>query len=309
MNSCRVSNGLTPPAKCDDLGKTRSIGGHRIKPLSALCCLALSALPVHAADVKWEQAPTGFLANSAPRGTFDYQGRNAEIARIPLVWVEAARIDAPVTFTFGKETQTLSAGTSLPAVTLRNAAPGGQERLVYCTPSRVKEKVKTASLFAVLENSLVNSLSDSQKCLEDTDNDGTFDRTLMVGQGPNDMTTGIAIAPLPYAVVRNQPIGPKDYVVLKLAGVGKDSVTIEFAIYQDGKQKRFKKVVAGGYSAERMNRFKRVPDFGAPREIFGIRFVIVAADPQGKSVKIEWPQGAPTDALPLIPLEVNYNYF
>lgn len=276
------------------------------KAFVASLCIAATAQSAHAADARWSQAPTGFLANSSPRGTFTYEGRDREIVRIPLVWTAAATIEEAVTFEFSGESETLPVGTSLPAVTLSNARPDGKDRLLYCTPSKVKEKVVGGGLFAVLQSAVVNSLSDSQKCLEDADGDGKFERTIMVGEGPNDMRVGGTIAPAPYVIVRNQPIGPRDYVSLELSGVGKDSVSIWLSIYQDGKAKLFKNVSQAGYTAQRMTKFKRDRDFGKPQEIFGIHFMIVAADAATKSVQIEWPQDAPAGAMPLIPVNLTY---
>lgn len=266
--------------------------------------LVASIQTATAAGVKWDQAPQGFLANTGPRGTISYKVGNEPILRLPLVWTEAARIDAPVTFSFSGESVTIPAGTVLPAVTLTEPAAPAMPRRLYCTPSKVKTRTRSGSLWAMMQNKLINSLSDSQKCLEDTDGDGKLDHTLMVGEGKDDLRPGSQIDAISFAKLSNAEIGPTDYVTLELASAKADSATIILRVYQGEKPLQFIRVSQGPYTAEAWTKYKSAESFNRPLELFGIRFEILSTDPGQKSATIRWPEDAPRDSLPLIPTDL-----
>lgn len=279
-----------------------------IKVLGFIGFIALSSQAACAQNAKWEQSPKTFLANSGPRGTFSYSKTNDEMVRLPLLWVDAAIIAEPVSFHFGDKVESLPAGTTLPAVVLTQGAGTTGSRVAYCTPSRIKQKVKGSllggNLVGALLNKIENSFKDSQKCLEDADGDGKFDRTFMVGEGPNDLTPGGQIAPIPYTRQSLAPIGAGDYLVLELWNVGKKNIRVGMTIYEGGDSTFFDAITDGQYFGQKVTNIKSDRDYGNLLQIYGIRFIVKSADPVTKVAEIEWPEDAPKTTRPIVPIEL-----
>lgn len=229
-----------------------------------------------------------------------------------MLWVNSATIADPVSLTFGKEVESLPSGTTLPEVLLVKGAGTRAERVAYCTPSRVKQKVKGSllggNLVGILMSKIENSFKDSQKCLEDRDGDGKFDHTFMVGEGPGDLTDGADIAPVPYARQSLAPVGANDYVTLTGGVITKKRIWLRLALLQDGKETFFDAVRDGPFFAEKTSEYRIDRDLGWEQQIYGIRFKIKSADPATKTMEIEWPESAPKDASPIIPVDMRARY-
>ncbi len=257
----------------------------------------------------WEESPQVVRVNSGPRGEVTYR-KGDDLVRLPLLWGNAAQIEAPVTFDFAGEKETIPANATLPLVQFRANGQQASTRKIYCTRSRITERIKSGGLMGILQSKLINSLSDTQKCLEDTDNDGKLDRTLIIGEGDNDFTIGGPIAPLSFKTLGLAPIdGNGDYLELNLISVGKNKVQIWLGITRQGKALQFQRISSGGITSQRFTTLKTDGAGTNSFQIFGVRMDIVSIDPVAKTATIKWPDDAPQDLVLAVPIDVRATYY
>jgi hypothetical protein len=276
--------------------------------------LLIAAILVHLPQVAyaqstwWEETPHVVLVNSGPRGEVTYR-KGDDLLQLPLLWGDAARIEAPVTFDFAGKQETVPANSTLPLVRFRQFGQGTATRSIYCTRSRITERLKSGGLVGIMTSKIMNSLKDSQKCLEDTDNDGKFDRTLIIGEGDNDFKIGASIEPVSFVPMSLSQIeGEGDYLKLELTGVSKDKVFVGLRIKRNNEDLFFVDISSGGFYGRNRTPIKFDGSSEKRIEIFGIQFDVIAIDVASKTVKIRWPNGAQKDRLLTIPIDVRMTY-
>ena len=273
--------------------------------LSALLA-ALALLPSEAvAGARWRETDQVFAANSSPRGERTF-ARNEEVLRLPLLWEQATVLDQSVNFAVGAEIGELSAGTVLPLVKFSAAGDGSDMVEIFCTPRRPGERsleggIMGAMFGGVATRALARSLTDTQRCLQDTDGDGSFDRTLIVGEGDNDFVIGPALDPFPYQVRSYVPISESDdAVVITLRSVRRSGVRFQFDIIQLGEPRNFDSATDGTYGTVR-DKSMSVPPSEGIWQIYGVDLRYVASDASAARLTLDFPANVDAERYPSIP--------
>ena len=240
-----------------------------------------------------EQSPQLFIPASGTGGEATYKVGDY-VLRVPLVWARAAILTEGVTVTAGDRTETLAAGMALPDEILLEAEESKTFFTAFCTPRKAAERGLDGGLGGALfggslTRSLVRSATDAQFCLVDSDSDGKFDKSMLVGAGWGEVRTPRAITPVGFERRANVPISAEDEVRIQLRAVGKSQVGFRLEIVQQGNKRAFQYIGgSNGVIATRDNWIgtkKGLPQFG---EIYGAEFEITAFDRAARTVTIRW---------------------
>ncbi|MCL6249596.1 hypothetical protein M3P36_00840 [Altererythrobacter sp. KTW20L] len=258
------------------------------------------------AGAKWREAAQVFAANAAPRGERTFT-RGQEVVRLPLLWEHAVELDRDVDFAVGGEIGTLARGTVLPLVKFSIVGDGSDVVDIFCTPRRAGERALEGGMMGamfggVATRALVRSLTDSQRCLQDSDGDGLFDRTLVVGEGNNDYLLGPSLTPIAFQIRENVPVSEEDdAVVVTLRTVRRNSVHFLVDLVQQGKSRNFDTVTDGNYGTSRQLPFDASADATRSWRIYGMDLRLVEHNVSAGSVTLEFPTEVDAERYPSIP--------
>lgn len=123
------------------------------------------------------------------------------------------------------------------------------------------------------------------------------------------MRTGTLERPIQYSQVKDAELGQSDYVTLSIITMGKSNANLLLTIRRDGKDLSFFALRSGDYTGQHWTKFRYATDLGVPKDIFGIRLEMLSADFDKKTVTIRWPDDAPRDAMPVVPVDVYLKYY
>lgn len=269
----------------------------------------LKSDPKSGAKLEWQQSPVMFIPSSVKAG----DGKifeNTTIITAPLVWASSARLGADVAIVGAGETVALKAGDILPRVVLRTATGIDQRVSLFCTRSRLGQQTANPSLFGKLLDGITQSLSDAQRCLQDTDGDGKLDLAVILGEG-SDIIKGDDIDPVPFESLFAEPIpGNEDFLTIQMTGVGRKNVQFFLDIKLLGKSMQFDTLTSG---FRRANKFTSVSyEEGKPSSasILGVRITITDAVRKENHATLEW---APLNNNPfdfvIIPTQLYRSYY
>lgn len=265
--------------------------------------------PKSGAKLEWQQSPVMFIPSAVKAGdgkVFE----NTTIVTVPLVWASSARLGADVTIVGAGETVALKAGDILPRVVLRTERGIDQRVSLFCTRSRLGQQTANPSLFGKLLDGITQSLSDAQRCLQDTDGDGKLDLAVILGEG-SDIIKGDDIEPVSFESLFAEPIpGKEDILTIQMTGVGRKNVQFLLDITLLGKPMQFDTLTSG---FRRANKFTSVSyEEGKPSSasILGVRITITDAVRKENHATLEWAplNNDPFDFV-IIPTQLYRSYY
>ncbi len=273
------------------------------------------------------QSPEIFYPNSAPRGDVVIH-QDDVLARIPIMWASAARIDKPVSIAVAGKTRELAADSFLPQAEV--IQPGGAIT-AFCTPLRHGERDLEHGIGGALrlgEGSLwvkmAKKRTSGQFCLFDTDGDGRFDEVRYFDSGSPAGTPPEKIVPVPFVKVVNAPVSSsnQDEIRLTASHVGRHSLVLGLDVVQAGQVRSGTSVSMGGFVVGSVTHLTLIPSGFSPMlgkkfdldnalpllsEVLGVDFQIVAVDPSGSSVTIRFPDNADRSRVLAIPEDTTIN--
>ncbi len=293
--------------------------------LAAVSLLLVTAPAVWADTLV--QSPEVYFPNSAPRR--DITVRQGDVlAKFPLLWASAARIDRSVDLALDGKTQSLAAGTLLPE---NRAAVSDGPRTGFCTPLRHGERSLEHGIGAMLLGGgslwrdMAKRQTSGQFCLFDSDGDGKFDEARYFSSALPRGGALQKIVPIPFVRQVNVPVSSsgQDEVRLVVWGVSRHALTIRYDLVQAGQERRFSTIHVGkfeleqvenpGFALQRSNTTagKKIDlESGLPlmAEILGSDLQIQSVAPDGKSAVVRFPEGVELDRVIKIPEETEINF-
>lgn len=228
----------------------------------------------------------------------------------PALWALSAQLDAKLVLPTSEGNVEIEAGTVMPA-TLVAGLPGSDgETLVFCTVSKAADKVVTTRLLGVLGSKIVDSLSDGQKCLIDSDKDGKAEKAFLLNVGNADDRLPKAIDTVALNVSEFREAGVGNHVSIRLT----KSKHIEFIIdiQQQGKSMKFDAITVPEGSFSKRKTVGKNPQFPIEFQYYGAKFTITDFDPETRSATIRF-NGQNRDDLVVVPthtiVRVRYSYY
>jgi hypothetical protein len=288
------------------------IGRRRIALAACLPAAIMAAAPA-LADPYSVRIPAIQLAVPA---ALPAQERNYRVGDtvldLPLLWSSAATLLEPVTAEADGQSERLAAGTLLPVQRLASASHGPTVT-AYCTVRRAAERaadrnVIGQALFGALTRRVVQSLTDRQLCLLDSDNDGRLDQSLVVGDGSPEARTPRAIAPAGMRVADLVPISSGNRIRLELTGVGRRGDSLNFLVHieQEGHDRVFDIFGGSWGQVERRPRLRFGRGMPAEANMLGATLHVSNIDGPGRSVRLRWTGHADPGRAIVVPDGLRY---
>lgn len=264
----------------------------RIAVAAAPVMIVLTQPAMAQGEAEWAESPQYFDASEVPAGQQTYTERQ-EMARIPTRWFHAARLAEGVSVQFGEEQHDFAAGDVLPQLVFMPDGTRSSAEIAYCTPRNRGENTTRSGLMGSLFggslwDSLARDATDTQYCLRDTDGDGTFDASFLVGEGEDDFIRGTPVANIGFEVADGAEVSGEDYVAVSAASVGRRHVEFRFTFVQQGHTLDFTNFSSGAYRAFSLSRESVRDGYPVAVDIAGMRFAITAHDRAADSVTVEW---------------------
>jgi hypothetical protein len=244
--------------------------------------------------------------NSGPRVAQDYLVGDA-ILDVPLLWLSAATLRAPVAIAADGEAEFLPAGTVLPLHVLAEA--GGSPVRAYCTPRRAAERAADRGMLRGLLGSgtlwrgLIRGATDRQLCLIDSDGDGGADQSVVVGDGSREARTPRTIPPVPIETADLVRVSDQDRLRIVVTRLGRrnDWADFELEIVQQGHKRVFDTFSGTWGSSSRVTRIPMGPESPGVASIAGADFSILSVDRANRSLRLQWAEGAEASRPVVIP--------
>ncbi|WP_284124818.1 hypothetical protein [Parerythrobacter aestuarii] len=280
------------------------------KILLSLAVLAAPTVPASAEDTpKWIESPVIFMPADVEAGE-RLVTEGEIIVDVPLRWAFAGKLEQDVTVIAAGEEVVLKAGEVLPQVMVPVPGSGAAGRILLCTRSKVVFKREGIGFIAKLVDDLRDSLSDAQRCVEDTDNDGKVDRALVLGEGKEEIPAE-PIEPVGFKLTTAEVIpGDEDKVTLTLVSVGNKRSSLALNIIQLGAARQFDTMVSGRFYTRQMPTFQHKDGLPATLNAFGIGVRLLEADKKGNNAKLSWSGQAREGEYAVIPrtTKVSFGY-
>ena len=289
----------------------------------------LSAAP-NAAGSIIRQGVEVFYPNSAPRGDIVVH-QDDVLARLPILWASAARIDQPIAISVAGKERLISAGALLPEVAVILPENPGATIITYCTPLRHGERNMEHGFSRVLfgngmlARQIAAHTTSGQFCFFDRDGDSRFDEVRYFDSGLSDGSAPQTIAPLPFTKQVDIPVSlsNQDEIRLTSTHVGHHSLVVALDFVQAGLARAATGVTIGGFSVGRISRLDLVPggspsqlgkkfdlDKAVPQstEILGVDFQIISVDPSGNAITIRFPDNVDRGRILVVPEQTAVHY-
>ena len=253
------------------------------------------------------------LPMDIPAGERSYRVGDT-VLDLPLRWLAAATLTEAVTVEADGRSERLAAGTVLPFQFLSDSA-GGPPVRAYCTVRRATERgIERAGFGGTLLGSLtrrvVQSTTDRQLCLLDSDQDGRVDQSLVVNDGSPEARTPRAIAPAGVTVASLQPISGQNRLWLELSDVKRrgNGIHLRLHVEQLGHERVFD-TLSGPWGS--IGRFPWLQfDAGVPTDIslLGATMSVTGIDGPGRAVRLRWTGHDDPSRAVIISDRVTYCY-
>ena len=282
----------------------------RYAAIAAAPVVLLASVPAAAQErvppVDWQQSPIIFQPGKIEGGERQF-AEGESIVEFPLRWMMSTRLASDVVLRRGDESYTMAAGTLLPLAMIR-PYQGAGPRIVYCTRSRVAERKEGSGFMGAMFGNWFNSLQDKQVCLEDSDEDKSLDRALVLGDGPGIVDLG-AIEPLAFEALVAEPMGtPDDLARVTMTRVGRSVVQLQLDIIQTGEARSFSTMQSGRFRASRFTDIRFSGRNSGPLDQFGVLYEVVDAQTKENSATLRWTPRAGAEEFVLVPDNVTTTY-
>lgn len=284
---------------------------------AAAAALALAAATIFAAPARaedqWQQQPFILLPGleQARQVSVD---EGAVVVTLPIRWPQAVRLAQAISVPDGDEARSVAAGTLLTRVRVGEGSYADAGRFVFCTRSRAMPHEYGSSglvgglLFGGGASSIYNSMVDGQTCLDDSNQDGSFDSALVIGEGGNAARALGAVDPIPFTILQNEPLDPeKDALRIRLRSVRASEVRVEVNLLQQGVAYDYDEISSGPYFSTRFVEIS-LAAAGAAADgtvIFGLAVRLVAADRRAETAAFAISPNVPADEVIVVPSKVS----
>ena len=276
--------------------------------LAAFLVGIASPSAVYAADLPpWLESPMIFKPSDIVAGERQV-AENEVFAEAPLRWALAGTLEQDVVVIGAGESVTLKAGEILPQVLVPKDGKLEGGRILLCTRSKIVEKREGIGFIAKLVDDLRDSLSDAQRCVEDTDGDGKVDRALVLGEGKSEILAE-PIAPTGFQSLTEQVVpGGEDKVTLTLVSVGNSRTTLALNIYQRGVPRMFDTLVSGRFLAKGLPTFQHKAGLPESLDNLGVRISLLTAERKQNTATLRWTAMAAKHEFAVIPRTTNVRF-
>lgn len=233
---------------------------------------------------------------------------NEVFAEAPLRWALAGALEQDVVVVGAGESVTLKAGEILPQVLVPKDGKLDGGRILLCTRSKIIEKREGIGFIAKMVDDLRDSLSDAQRCVEDTDGDGKVDRALVLGEGKAEIAAE-PIVPTGFQSLTEQVVpGDQDKVTLSLVSVGNSRTTLALNIYQRGVPRTFDTLVSGRFFAKGLPTFQHKAGLPVSLDNLGVRISLLTAERKQNTATLRWTAMAARHEFAVIPRTTNVSF-
>lgn len=278
---------------------------HRAAAAGLLSCLIVCGPAATAADpqpqaITVQQSPIVFYPGRVVPGGGEFKELQV-LVDVPLRWAISTRLAQDVVVHNDKGMITFAQDVLLPKVAVRRGSTPGILFFAYCGRSRTAEIREGTGVAGVIFGSMLNSLRDGQQCLQDTDGDGTLDRAIALGMGPDVVELG-TVDPVPFTELEGEPIDPEqDSAQFILARAGRHAISVNFGIQQRGRWRNFSMMRSGRFQAASYFDVDYAEGEALPMEKMGLRFRVEQVAPKENRATVRWEPAATLDEFVVVP--------
>jgi hypothetical protein len=217
------------------------------------------------------------------------------------LWGLSAQIDKDVVIRTGKGSQTIPAGSVLPAMMVSGVEGINSDQTIFCT-DRKKIKVDDGWNISRL---ISESRNDDRKCLVDQNSDGIADAAFMFNSGDTDGRNPQQIDQISLNIEKFREAGKQYFVSIALWSTKKPEFYI--AIVHNDKGINFDTITSNGKLYKKF--YKAPKNYKLPHsvDIFGAKFDIISFDRERKKMSIEFDKKQ-RDLLISVPTQIFSQY-
>ena len=269
------------------LPQVSSDRSNAVPPWSVPTQVPVTDLIGTAKKLKWVQTPVLFMP-SRIRQDERRVLENAALVEAPLVWGMSGRLGADVTIDGAGEVISLKKGDLLPEVVILSDGKRDGRYTLYCTRNRIVQKEKGLNIIGAITNNIIDSLRDSQRCLQDTNSDGRLDLAVILGEG-NVLIKAADISPIPFDMLIAEPIqGDGDKLAISMFRVGKKDVGLWLDVWMNGEKLMFTSLLSGTYDEKRNTQIRYTGFTSGTGAVMGVKFQVLEADPKTNEATLRW---------------------